>query len=63
VQSRVQQWFLHKDMDCRERDILVVIAGPEEGLKFRVVGVKRVSGRRYLHHLEAECERYGGEIG
>lgn len=60
---RLWRWFIHKDEDVQERDVLLVTAGEHAGKKLKVMGLLRVSGRRSLHHLEANCEPWEGELG
>lgn len=62
-QTRLRTWFLHKDLDVQERDVLLVIAGEETGSKWRVVSLVPVQTRRSLHHKEANCESWSGPLG
>lgn len=61
-QSRLQTWYLHKALDVRARDILLVVAGPETGRTLRVMAANPVSGRRNLHHWEPTCEDWIGTL-
>lgn len=62
AQSRLQIWFLHKNLDVRDRDILRVTTGEETGRLLRVMHALPVYGRRALHHWEANCEDWVGTL-
>ena len=62
-QGAVRRWFLDKNLDVRERDVLYVIAGENAPMYVRVVSVNRTTAFSTLHHLEANCEVWPGRLG
>lgn len=62
-QFRLRRWFLHKDVDVRDRDYLSVVAGPEAGRVWRVLRAAPMSARGpEIHHWECNCEEWVGTL-
>lgn len=61
-QDRLRTWYLRKEVEVAERDVLLVTAGEEAGSTWRVVSLVPVHGYRRLHHKEANCERWVGRL-
>lgn len=58
-QGAQRQWFLVKDFDVQERDILPVVSGPEAPLQLRVLSVTKLTSLKRLtvvHHIEVNVE-------
>lgn len=61
MQGAKRRWFLRKDVDVAERDVLQVVSGAEAPANLRVVSVTKVGGAQ-IHHLEVNVETYTGEL-
>ena len=58
-QGSLRQWFLVKDFDVQERDVIEVVSGPEAPLQLRVVSVTKLTSLKRLdvvHHIEVNVE-------
>lgn len=61
-QAGKRRWFVAKEVEVLERDVLEVIAGPEAGLALRVLSAVPVTTPRGVHHREVNVEVFTGEI-
>lgn len=62
-QGAMRRWFLHREFDVEERDVLQVVEGAEAGLLLRVESVtKPTRVRPAIHHYEVNVEVWQGEL-
>lgn len=62
-QGARRRWFLHRDFDVEERDVLSVEEGPEAPVLLRVESVTLPTRRGpAVHHIEVNVEIWNGEL-
>jgi hypothetical protein len=62
-QNAKRTWLLDRDLsDVLERDVLLVTAGPHEGMKLRVGSVELAQDSRRVHHVEVGVDVWHGEL-
>ncbi len=61
-QRALRQWFLLCGFDVRERDVLEITCGPEEGVLLRVESVTPTTDPRRVHHIEVNVEVWHGSL-
>jgi hypothetical protein len=59
-QGTMRRWFVAKDIDVRERDVLLVTAGDEAGQRLSVESVMKAADRTTLHHIEVNVKVWQG---
>lgn len=58
-----RRWFLSRDLDVRERDVLSVTSGPESGLKLSIESVVKPTNPQIVHHIEVIASVWKGTLG
>lgn len=61
-QATFRRWFLARDFDVRERDVIQVTAGPQAPVLLRVLGVTAATGLRAMHHWECNVDVWHGQL-
>lgn len=63
MQGAKRRWFVRKDVDVAERDVIEVVGGPNAPAKLRVVSLTVVTGRTAaVHHKEVNVETFTGSL-
>jgi hypothetical protein len=62
LQAARRRWFLAREVEVAERDILAVVAGPEAGLTLRIVSVVPVTTFTRHNHTEVNVESWDGVL-
>lgn len=59
-QGAMRRWFVDKDLEVLERDVLLVTAGDEAGARLSVESVMKAADRTTLHHIEVNVKVWQG---
>ena len=63
MQGAKRRWFLRKDVEVAERDVIEVVSGPHAPAKLRVVSLTVLTGRTpRVHHKEVNVETFTGSL-
>lgn len=61
-QGAMRQWFLHKDFDVRQRDVVSVVSGPESPVTLKVESVTPCTDPLEVHHYEVNVSVWHGSL-
>lgn len=61
-QAGKRRWFVSREVEVLERDVLQVTQGPEAGIALRVLSSVPVTTPRGVHHREVNVEVFVGEL-